>query len=207
MRHPLLVGFFYAKKMSKDPAVLFYTSDFLTGTTLMSNEQVGKYIRLLCIQHQKGVLSEKDMLKICDSYDEDIYEKFDKSDEGYYNKRMRDEFEKRKKYSESRANNRKKKEHMNNICKSYEEHMENENENEDVNNTKSKRFVKPTLDELSQYMDSIGMNDVSNKFFDFYESKGWMIGKNKMKDWKSAVRTWKQNNLKVSTNQHKLATL
>jgi hypothetical protein len=120
---------------------------------------------------------------------------------------MRDEFEKRKKYSEPRANNRKKKEDMNNICKSYEEHMENENENEDVNNTKSKRFVKPTLDELSQYMDSIGMNDVSNKFFDFYESKGWMIGKNKMKDWKSAVRTWKQNNLKVSTNQHKLATL
>ena len=202
-----LEGFFNTKQMSKDPAVLFYTSDFLTGTALMSNEQVGKYIRLLCIQHQKGVLSEKDMLKICDSYDEDIYEKFDKSDEGYYNKRMRDEFEKRKKYSESRANNRKKKEDMSNICKSYEEHMENENENEDVNNTKSKRFVKPTLDELSQYMDSIGMNDVSNKFFDFYESKGWMIGKNKMKDWKSAVRTWKQNNLKVSTNQHKLATL
>jgi len=70
-----------------------------------------------------------------------------------------------------------------------------------------KVFTKPTLDELRDYMDSIGMNDVSNKFFDFYESKGWMIGKNKMKDWKSAVRTWKPNNLKVSTNQHKLATL
>jgi hypothetical protein len=70
-----------------------------------------------------------------------------------------------------------------------------------------KVFTKPSLDELRDYMDSIGMNDVSNKFFDFYESKGWMIGKNKMKDWKSAVRTWKPNNLKVSTNQHKLATL
>ena len=199
--------------MSKDPAVLFYTSDFLTGTTLMSNEQVGKYIRLLCIQHQKGVLSEKDMLKICDSYDEDIFDKFEKTEEGYFNKRMRDEFEKRKKYSESRANNRKKKEDMKNICNSYEEHMENENEN--LNNLKDNsittRFVKPTLDELREYMESIGMNDVSHKFFDFYESKGWMIGKNKMRDWKSAVRTWKPNNLKTNfetiSNRPKLATL
>ena len=199
--------------MSKDPAVLFYTSDFLTGTTLMSNEQVGKYIRLLCIQHQKGVLSEKDMLKICDSYDEDIFDKFEKTEEGYFNQRMRDEFEKRKKYSESRANNRKKKEDMKNICNSYEEHMENENEN--LNNLKdnsiTKRFVKPTLEELREYMESIGMNDVSHKFFDFYESKGWMIGKNKMRDWKSAVRTWKPNNLKTNfetiSNRPKLATL
>ena len=199
--------------MSKDPAVLFYTSDFLTGTTLMSNEQVGKYIRLLCIQHQKGVLSEKDMLKICDSYDEDIFDKFEKTEEGYFNKRMRDEFEKRKKYSESRANNRKKKEDMKNICDSYEQHMEIENENLDKlkDNSITKRFVKPTLDELREYMESIGMNDVSHKFFDFYESKGWMIGKNKMRDWKSAVRTWKPNNLKTNfetiSNRPKLATL
>ena len=46
--------------MSKDPAVLFYTSDFLSGTFTMTNEQVGKYIRLLCLQHQKGRLTEKD---------------------------------------------------------------------------------------------------------------------------------------------------
>jgi hypothetical protein len=200
------MGFFIDKKMSKDPAVLFYTSDFLTGTTLMSNEQVGKYIRLLCIQHQKGVLSEKDMLKICESYDEDIFDKFEKCNEGYYNARMREEFEKRKKYSESRANNRKKKEDMKNISLSYEKHMENENENEDINN-KSKKFIKPTIEELREYMDSQNMNDVSHKFYDFYEAKGWMIGKNKMKDWKSAVRTWRSNNLKTSTSTIKLATL
>jgi uncharacterized protein YdaU (DUF1376 family) len=183
--------------MSKDPAVLFYTSDFLTGTTLMSNEQVGKYIRLLCLQHQRGILTEKDMLKICQSYDEDIYEKFVKTDEGYFNQRMREEFDKRKNYSASRSNNRKGKKDMNNISKSYDKHMENENENESANLKESKkdRFVKPTLDELKDYMLSIDMLDISNKFFDFYESKGWLIGKNKMKDWKSAVRTWKPNNL------------
>jgi len=194
--------------MSKDPAFLFYSSDFLTGTLLMSMEQKGKFITLLCIQHQKGHLSEKDMLHICGSYDEDVFTKFQKDEHGkFYNIRLEEEVDKRKAYSESRRNNRKKKEDMNNTSLSYVEHMENENENEDVNNKKSNRFVKPTLDELKEYMDSINMNDVSNKFFDFYEAKGWMIGKNKMKDWKSAVRTWKPNNLKLSINTPKLATL
>ena len=53
----------------KNPAVLLYTSDFLAGTLLMTNEEVGAYIKLLCLQHQKGHLSEKDMKNICNSYD------------------------------------------------------------------------------------------------------------------------------------------
>ena len=44
--------------MAKDPAVLFYTSDFLTGTILMNYEQKGKYITLLCIQHQHGIIDK-----------------------------------------------------------------------------------------------------------------------------------------------------
>lgn len=117
--------------MSKDPAFLFYTSDFLTGTITMSNEQVGIYIRLLCLQHQKGALSEKDMLKMCGTYDEDIFLKFAQDENGaYYNQRLKEEIEKRKSYSESRRNNRKKKEDMLNTSKTYVKHMENENENE-----------------------------------------------------------------------------
>jgi uncharacterized protein YdaU (DUF1376 family) len=121
--------------MAKDPAVLFYTSDFLTGTILMTYEQKGKYITLLCIQHQKGVLSEKDMLNICQSYDKDIYDKFIKTDEGYYNKRMREEHEKRANFSKSRSENRLKGiENQKNKSKkkaksSYDNHMEDENEN------------------------------------------------------------------------------
>ena len=129
--------------MGKDPAVLFYTADFLSGTILMDYEQRGKYITLLCLQHQKGVLCEKDMFKICGEYDEDVFSKFCKSDDGlYYNKRMLDEAEKRKKYSESRSNNRKKKKtedmsnDVNNTSKSYVSHMENENINENINDIK-----------------------------------------------------------------------
>lgn len=118
--------------MAKDPAFLFYSSDFLTGTMLMTNEQVGKYIRLLCLQHQIYILSEKDMLKICSTYDEDIWNKFVKTEEGYYNERLDEEIQRRTKYTESRRNNRKKKiseKDMINISESYDKHMENENEN------------------------------------------------------------------------------
>lgn len=118
----------------KDPAFLFYSNDFLSGTMLMSDEDVGKYIRLMCLQHQKGHLKEKDMLSICKEYNEDVYSKFKKDDEGkYYNERLEYEANKRKAYSESRRNNRKKKD-MLNISETYVKHMENENEIENINN-------------------------------------------------------------------------
>jgi uncharacterized phage protein (TIGR02220 family) len=127
--------------MAKDPAVLFYTSDFLSGTMLMRNDQVGKYIKLLCIQHQQGHLSEEDMLEICGTYDERIFSKFVKDENGlYYNVRMEVEANKRRAYIESRSNNRKgnknedMKEHMNEDMSNHmTPHMENENINENIN--------------------------------------------------------------------------
>jgi hypothetical protein len=206
--------------MSKDPAFLFYSSDFLTGTMFMDNEQVGKFIRLICAQHQKGRLTEKDMLKICGTHDEDIFEKFALDGAGlYYNERLEQEVEKRKAYSESRRNNRKKKEDMIDTSLSYVQHMENENENENIINNvvidkpieeKPKRFVKPTIEQLEAYMEERGMNNVANRFYDHYESNGWKVGKNSMKNWKASVRTWEPNHKKIttqSTKQPKIATL
>jgi hypothetical protein len=117
--------------MAKDPAVLFYTSDFLSGTFTMDNEQVGKYIRLLCLQHQKGKLSEKDMLSICKAYDNEIWDKFKVEDGLYYNERMFNETIRRQKFSESRRNNAKspKKE---STSEAYAQHMETETENRTI---------------------------------------------------------------------------
>lgn len=56
-----------------------------------------------------------------------------------------------------------------------------------------KFFQKPTPEEVSQYGAGIGFPLDGKAFFDSYEAKGWMIGKNPMKDWKAAVRTWKNN--------------
>jgi hypothetical protein len=117
--------------MAKDPAVLFYTSDFLSGTFTMDNEQVGKYIRLLCLQHQKGKLTEKDMLSICKAYDVEIWDKFKVEDGLYYNDRMLNETVRRQKFSESRRNNAKspKKE---STSEAYAKHMETETENRTI---------------------------------------------------------------------------
>ena len=62
-----------------------------------------------------------------------------------------------------------------------------------VSNTKKKRFVKPTVEEVKQYC--IERNNCVNaeQFFDYYESNGWRVGKNSMKDWKAAVRTWERS--------------
>ncbi len=198
--------------MSKDPAFLFYSSDFLTGTLLMSMEQKGKFITLLCIQHQKGHMIEKDMLQICGTYDEDIFSKFKKDNDGkFYNERLKEEVEKRKAYSESRRNNRKKKEDMIDISKTYVQHMENENENENViKEKKVSVFKKPTIEDVKTYMKELGMNDISERWMSHYESNGWLVGKNKMKDWKASVRTWKLNNLQtedIKTNKPKIAVL
>jgi len=73
----------------------------------------------------------------------------------------------------------------------------NVTDNDNVKDIKVKRdvFIKPSIVEIKNYMTEIGMNDVSEKWFDYYESNGWLVGKNKMKNWKAAVRTWKNNNL------------
>jgi len=58
---------------------------------------------------------------------------------------------------------------------------------------KPTRFVPPTPDEVSRYCKERKNLVDAERFVDFYAAKGWMVGKNKMKDWKAAVRTWEAN--------------
>ena len=53
------------------------------------------------------------------------------------------------------------------------------------------RFKKPTPDEVTNYARKIGFILDGNQFCDYYESKGWVVGKAPMKVWQAAVRTWK----------------
>ena len=80
--------------MAKDPAFLFYSSDFLTGTMFMSNEQVGLYIRLLCAQHQHGGRIDTNVLRAqCDSITNgaSVYSKFQHDESGSYSLRLEKE--------------------------------------------------------------------------------------------------------------------
>ena len=153
----------------------------------MTYEQKGKYIVLLCLQHQQGFLTYKDMINICSTYDEDIFIKFVKEGDLYYNRRMKEESDRRKKYSESRSENRK------NISSSYDKHMETETETININKKEIKVFTRPEIEEIRAYCQERGNNVNPETFFNFYESKGWLIGKSKMKNWKAAVRTWENN--------------
>lgn len=64
---------------------------------------------------------------------------------------------------------------------------------ESVRGEKARRFIPPSVEEVEQYCIERSNNIDAQSFIDFYESKGWMIGKNKMKDWKAAVRTWERS--------------
>lgn len=56
-----------------------------------------------------------------------------------------------------------------------------------------KRFVKPTLEEIRAYCQSRQNGVDAERFYDYYESNGWRVGKSPMKDWKAAVRTWERS--------------
>jgi len=58
---------------------------------------------------------------------------------------------------------------------------------------KTPNFTPPAIDEVKAYCKERNNNVDPGKWHDFYSSKGWMVGKNKMKDWKAAVRTWEKS--------------
>ena len=93
--------------------------------------------------------------------------------------------------------------------------IDNTTSNNTINNTMNKGvitpekkvlrklFVKPTLTEVIDYCNATQANIDPQGFLDFYDSKNWMIGKNKMKDWQACVRTWKRK--EAESNKHRMA--
>ena len=67
--------------------------------------------------------------------------------------------------------------------------------NKDKDKDKDRGMVIPTLEEVIEYCKERNNGVDSNKWFNFYSAKGWLIGKNKMKDWKAAVRTWEKKDV------------
>jgi hypothetical protein len=197
----------------KDPAFLFYSQDFYVGTAFLTHNQVGKYIRLICAQHQHGRLSEDRVMQICGDLDEAVLEKFQIDENGfYYNVRLESEIEKRKRFSESRRNNIKKRWdtsvvqvnntsnqndtselHMNNTSNTYGDtsviHMENENENRNISLESSNNSEK----ENSKRKRKTFIPPTVEEVIEFVVSKGFdqQLGRNAWEyyavaDWKDA---------------------
>ena len=207
--------------MAKDPAFLFYSSDFYMGTIEMTPSQVGYYIRLLCLQHVKGHLSEALMTSTMGGeFDEAVACKF-LVDENrcYYNERLDEEAKKRNNFTESRRKNlstspthmqehveQHMQEHSNN---NMGQHMENENRN--VLNVPKKRvvggnktFQPPTIEEVKAYCSERGNSVNPSAFLAHYEANGWVQGRGKpIKDWKAAVRVWENSGFSASAVSEK----
>lgn len=66
--------------------------------------------------------------------------------------------------------------------------------NKSINN----KFIKPTLEEIKQYCLERNNNIDAENFIDYYNSNGWKVGKNPMKDWKATIRTWERRNKEVN---------
>lgn len=80
-----------------------------------------------------------------------------------------------------------------NILKEKTEPCIQQNSEEDLEKQKSTRFTTPTLEEVKQYCKENDKAIDPEYFWNFYESKGWYVGKNKMKNWHSAIATWERN--------------
>ena len=190
--------------MSKDPAVLFYTSDFLSGTFTMTDEQVGKYIRLLCLQHQKGKLTEKDMLSICKAYDNEIWEKFDQVDGFFINDRMYNEAIRRSKFTESRRNNAKSVK-TDSISEAYAKHMPTHMETETESITINKYIF---IDNIEPFKNLL--SESYQEFIDYWtepsKSGKLRYEAEKFFDIKRRVNTWMQNKNKYGNSKNTDAT-
>jgi len=68
------------------------------------------------------------------------------------------------------------------------------NNNELLFAKKKTKFSKPTLEEVQNYCKERNNNIDAQYFIDYYESNGWKVGKNSMKDWRACIRTWERNN-------------
>lgn len=137
--------------MAKDPAILFYTSDFLTGTIMLTHEQTGIYIRLLCILHQHGGEIDQESFNAFIGSHEILRSKFKYTEDGkVYQGRLMEEMAKRSKKSSSLSENAKKR--WQKQCKSnaiaYDLHMPIEDENA---NEKNKELLIQKTKEVFEF--------------------------------------------------------
>lgn len=156
-------------KKEKDPAFLMYPEKFIAGTYFMTNEQIGKYITLLCLQHQKGHLTIDQMGKVLADDDVEVFEKFIQDAEGkWYNVRLdqviieREEFAERQRLNGQKGGRPKAKDKPNNKPKESPRNKEEDKDKE------AKSIIETSSP--SHLFPNSNTNPVHNNLEDLYES-------------------------------------
>lgn len=92
------------------------------------------------------------------------------------------------------------------VTESHATEKELDKEIEKESDKKSKRFAAPTVEEVRVYCQERGNSVDAQRFVDYYGANGWKVGKNPMKDWKAAVRTWENNGYDAPKKNPKYAS-
>ena len=195
--------------MGKNSFVMYDNwSTLLCG---LPDEEAGKLIKAICaykLGMQDGISDP-----VTAAMFNMIKDKLDEDAESYVETCKR-RAENGKKGAEKRWNNGKEKQKianaisaMANDSKIWQNMADTDTDTDtdnDINNIKEKEskkksadkphrsFVPPTVEEVRDYCQERNNGIDAQSFVDFYDSKGWFVGKNKMKDWRAAVRTWEQ---------------
>lgn len=188
----------------KDSIVLY--ASYAEKFQKLSDEQFGKLFRMMFKYQSEGVVPESDDIAISLAFDAIKY------DVDRNNQRYEEICEQRRiagakggiaKASKSKqmvANANKSKQNLANVA---DKDNDNDKDNDKDNEIKKKRelFKPPTIEEVKAYCEERKNGVDADTFVDFYAAKGWMVGSNKMKDWKACVRTWEKRHQKTGTQQ------
>lgn len=199
--------------MAKDPAFLFYPSDFLTGTMFMSNEQVGIYIRLLCSQHQHGGVIDKVSFNAMVGTNEIVRAKFVESDLGFYNIRLMEVINLRNKKSNNIS------EAVKTIWEKRKNAIPSKNDGIPLQSQKNpKRIPKKNdailmgtvnVNEVILYFKENGYKeDVAIRAFNYYNEANWHDANGKkVLNWKQKMQSvWfkDENKIKVENTESEI---
>lgn len=177
--------------------MVLYTS-YLERCRRLTDEQFGKLFRFVFQYQIDGELPQIDDVAVSMAFEMIKY------DLDVNNQKFEEVCEKRRiagakggqakatKSKQKLPNATKSKQNIANLAES-ESDNESDNESESDNEkreSKAKRFTPPTVNQVEEYCRENNFDIDAQRFVDFYSSKGWMVGKNKMKDWKASVRNW-----------------
>ncbi len=195
----------------KAPAYQMYAQDFDMDTGSWDISEVGIYTRLLNHQWVNGSIPN-DIERLCKIARctkkrftlgwTIIEKKFVRNVDGnLINLRLEIVRDKQRKYSESRKEQAEKRWIKDNAhAHAHAKHMQCTDDALQSSSSKHKNkkniigVIPPKSEDIKAYCSERQNGINAEQFFDYYESRGWMIGKNKMKDWKAAIRTWERNN-------------
>lgn len=201
--------------MGKAPAFSLYAADFYMDTNSWTTAQVGAYFRLLMYEWVNGPLpadnasrariagtDPRNMQKMWSAV---IAKKFTTDDAGMYvNKRLEETRQKQKEYQEKQSVKGKKAAEKRwhedvtvGITQAQPEDSSSSSSSSSIKEKKiSKKniFIKPDIADVEAYCAERNNGINAKVFIDHYESNGWRVGKNPMRDWKASVRTWEHNN-------------